>query len=183
MVINVSKDDDGVSLEFRVSAYANVIVIDSVSIKQPQESQNPDQGPDFDYVFLEIRGPVQTAPQDSKPVKKLKLILGSETKKTSPFIERRDGDKEHFSLEKDGEIETRPGEPTSKIIPKEKYDITQQEKFSVYPPEIYDKLNQPSIPNKSPIKLSRQLTPRCWSGKRRAGSRSALYLGAGGEDA
>lgn len=51
MIINVSKDDDGVSLEFRVSAYANVIVIDSVSIKQLQESQNADQGPDFDYVF------------------------------------------------------------------------------------------------------------------------------------
>ncbi|KAF3535757.1 hypothetical protein F2Q69_00018266 [Brassica cretica] len=56
MVINVSKDDDGVSLEFRVSAYANVIVFHSVSIKQPQESHNADQGPDFDYVFLEIRG-------------------------------------------------------------------------------------------------------------------------------
>ena len=95
--------------------------------------------------------PVQTAPQDSKPVKKLKLILGSETKKTSPFIERRDGDKGHFSLEKDGEIETRPSKPTGKIIPNEKYDITQQEKFPVYPPEIYDKLTQPSKTNKGLI--------------------------------
>ncbi|CAN7068824.1 unnamed protein product, partial [Brassica rapa subsp. trilocularis] len=104
-----------------------------------------------------------------------------------------DGDKGHFSLEKDGEIETRPGEPTSKIIPQERYGIMQQEEFSVYSPEISDKLTQPSKTNKDLIIPSKnlgfgrikfglgQINPRCWSGKRRAGS--ALYLGAGGEDA
>ncbi|KAL0728743.1 hypothetical protein Bca4012_024836 [Brassica carinata] len=66
MVINVSKDDDGVSLEFRVSAYLDEIVIDSVSIQKPQESEDAYQGPDFDdldeslkkafHRFLEIRG-------------------------------------------------------------------------------------------------------------------------------
>ena len=101
--------------------------------------------------------PVQTAPQDSKLVKKLKLILGNETKKTSPFTERRDGDKGHFSLEKDGEIETRPGEPTSKIIPQERYGIMQQEEFSVYPPEISDKLTQPSKTNKGLIIPSKNM--------------------------
>ncbi|CAN6804981.1 unnamed protein product [Brassica oleracea] len=67
MVVSVAKGD-GVCLEFGVSAYADEIVIDSLSIKQPQGSENElaYEGPDFDdldenlqkafHRFLEIRG-------------------------------------------------------------------------------------------------------------------------------
>ncbi|KAF2545084.1 hypothetical protein F2Q70_00023417 [Brassica cretica] len=36
-------------------------------------------------------GPVQTATQDNKPVVKLKPMLGSEAKKSSSSMERRNG--------------------------------------------------------------------------------------------
>ncbi|KFK24609.1 hypothetical protein AALP_AA8G001400 [Arabis alpina] len=67
MVVNVSKGD-GVCLEFGVSAFADEIVIDSLSVKHPEGSDNElaYEGPDFDdldenlqkafYKFLEIRG-------------------------------------------------------------------------------------------------------------------------------
>ncbi|CAH8269758.1 unnamed protein product [Arabidopsis lyrata] len=67
MVVSVEKGD-GVCLEFGVSAYPDEIVIDSLSIKQPQESENElaYEGPDFDdldenlqkafHRYLEIRG-------------------------------------------------------------------------------------------------------------------------------
>ncbi|ESQ40122.1 hypothetical protein EUTSA_v10014436mg [Eutrema salsugineum] len=67
MVVSVSKGD-GVCLEFGVSAYADEIVIDSLSIKHPEGSDNElaYEGPDFDdldenlqkafHRFLEIRG-------------------------------------------------------------------------------------------------------------------------------
>ncbi|KAJ0235065.1 hypothetical protein HA466_0266870 [Hirschfeldia incana] len=50
MVVSVSKGDDGVCLEFGVSAYPDEIVIDSLSIKQPQGSENElaYEGPDFE---------------------------------------------------------------------------------------------------------------------------------------
>lgn len=49
MVVSVEKGD-GVCLEFGVSAYPDEIVIDSLSIKQPQESENElaYEGPDFE---------------------------------------------------------------------------------------------------------------------------------------
>lgn len=51
MVVSVAKGD-GVCLEFGVSAYADEIVIDSLSIKHPQGSENElaYEGPDFEYV-------------------------------------------------------------------------------------------------------------------------------------
>ncbi|CAA0400119.1 putative mitochondrial glycoprotein [Arabidopsis thaliana] len=67
MVVSVQKGD-GVCLEFGVSAYPDEIVIDSLSIKQPQGSDNDlaYEGPDFDdldenlqkafHRYLEIRG-------------------------------------------------------------------------------------------------------------------------------
>jgi complement component 1 Q subcomponent-binding protein len=67
MVVSVAKSD-GVCLEFGVSAYADEIVIDSLSIKQPEGSDNElaYEGPDFEdldenlqkafHRFLEIRG-------------------------------------------------------------------------------------------------------------------------------
>lgn len=67
MVVSVSKGD-GVCLEFGVSAFPDEIVIDSLSIKHPQGSDNDlaYEGPDFDdldenlqkafHRFLEIRG-------------------------------------------------------------------------------------------------------------------------------
>ncbi|KAF8105098.1 hypothetical protein N665_0163s0068 [Sinapis alba] len=67
MVVSVSKGD-GVCLEFGVSAYPDEIVIDSLSIKHPQGSDNElaYEGPDFGdldenlqkafHRFLEIRG-------------------------------------------------------------------------------------------------------------------------------
>ncbi|KAJ4908915.1 Mitochondrial glycoprotein family protein [Raphanus sativus] len=67
MVVSVAKGDGG-CLEFGVSAYPDEIVIDSLSIKQPQGSDNEIayQGPDFEdldenlqkafHRFLEIRG-------------------------------------------------------------------------------------------------------------------------------
>ncbi|CAH2074527.1 unnamed protein product [Thlaspi arvense] len=67
MVVSVAKGD-GVCLEFGVSAYPDEIVIDSLSIKQPEGSDNglAYEGPDFDdldenlqkafHRFLEIRG-------------------------------------------------------------------------------------------------------------------------------
>ncbi|EOA21369.1 hypothetical protein CARUB_v10001729mg [Capsella rubella] len=67
MVVSVAKSD-GVCLEFGVSAYPDEIVIDSLSIKQPQESDNElaYEGPDFEdldenlqkafHRYLEIRG-------------------------------------------------------------------------------------------------------------------------------
>ena len=49
MVVSVSKGD-GVCLEFGVSAYPDEIVIDSLSIKHPQGSDNElaYEGPDFE---------------------------------------------------------------------------------------------------------------------------------------
>lgn len=49
MVVSVEKGD-GVCLEFGVSAYPDEIVIDSLSIKQPQGSDNElaYEGPDFE---------------------------------------------------------------------------------------------------------------------------------------
>uniref|UniRef100_A0A1J3K6N7 Uncharacterized protein, mitochondrial n=1 Tax=Noccaea caerulescens TaxID=107243 RepID=A0A1J3K6N7_NOCCA len=67
MVVSVAKSD-GACLEFGVSAYADEIVIDSLSIKQAEGSDNElaYEGPDFDdldenlqkafHRFLEIRG-------------------------------------------------------------------------------------------------------------------------------
>ncbi|XP_010452038.1 PREDICTED: uncharacterized protein At2g39795, mitochondrial-like [Camelina sativa] len=67
MVVSVEKPG-GVCLEFGVSAYPDEIVIDSLSIKQPQGSDNElaYEGPDFDdldenlqkafHRYLEIRG-------------------------------------------------------------------------------------------------------------------------------
>ncbi|CAH8359666.1 unnamed protein product [Eruca vesicaria subsp. sativa] len=69
MVVSVSKGHDGRCLEFGVSAYSDEIVIDSLSIKHPQDSNSElaaYEGPDFDdldenlqkafHRFLEIRG-------------------------------------------------------------------------------------------------------------------------------
>ncbi|CAF2121809.1 BnaA03g12340D [Brassica napus] len=66
MVVDVSKDDDGLCLEFGVNAFADEIVIDSLVVQQPHEPKYPYQGPDFDdldenlqrafHKFLEIRG-------------------------------------------------------------------------------------------------------------------------------
>uniref|UniRef100_M4EJW6 Uncharacterized protein n=1 Tax=Brassica campestris TaxID=3711 RepID=M4EJW6_BRACM len=63
---DVSKDDDGLCLEFGVNAFADEIVIDSLVVQQPHEPKYPYQGPDFDdldenlqravHKFLEIRG-------------------------------------------------------------------------------------------------------------------------------
>ncbi|CAN8237540.1 unnamed protein product [Cochlearia groenlandica] len=67
MVVSVAKGD-GVCLEFGVSAYPDEIVIDSLSIKQPQGSDSDlaYEGPDFEdldenlqkafHRYLEIRG-------------------------------------------------------------------------------------------------------------------------------
>ncbi|XP_010553052.1 PREDICTED: uncharacterized protein At2g39795, mitochondrial-like [Tarenaya hassleriana] len=67
MVLSVSKGD-GLCLEFGVSAYPDEIVIDSLSIKRPQDSdeQLAYEGPDFEDLdenlqkaflkFLEVRG-------------------------------------------------------------------------------------------------------------------------------
>ncbi|KAG2335029.1 hypothetical protein Bca52824_006209 [Brassica carinata] len=65
MVVSVSKGDDGVCLEFGVTGYADETVIDTLSIKQPQGSEN-EGACDFEdlnenlqkafHRFLEIRG-------------------------------------------------------------------------------------------------------------------------------
>ncbi|KAJ0261709.1 hypothetical protein HA466_0047790 [Hirschfeldia incana] len=66
MGVNVSNDDNGLCLEFGVNVFADEIVIDSVAVQHPRESEYAYQGPDFDdldenlqkafYKFLEIRG-------------------------------------------------------------------------------------------------------------------------------
>ncbi|KAJ4907587.1 Mitochondrial glycoprotein family protein [Raphanus sativus] len=66
MIINVSKDDDDICIEFAVKAFVNEIIINAVSVLQPHEPRNPYQGPEFDdldenlqkafHRFLEIRG-------------------------------------------------------------------------------------------------------------------------------
>lgn len=55
MVVSVSKGD-GVCLEFGVSAFPDEIVIDSLSIKHPQGSDNDlaYEGPDFEYVSFPL---------------------------------------------------------------------------------------------------------------------------------
>ena len=55
MVVHVSKDDDGLCLEFGVNAFAAEIVIDSLVVQQPLEPKYPYQGPDFEYVLIHRR--------------------------------------------------------------------------------------------------------------------------------
>ena len=83
--------------------------------------------------------------KDVIPMSKLKLKLSNEAKKTFPFVERRNGGKIHFSLEKDDEIKTRPGEPTGKFISKERYNHVLRGEILVNPPEFSDK--KPQMPN------------------------------------
>lgn len=75
-------------------------------------------------ISIASSGPVQTVMKDGIPMSKLKLKLSNEAKKTFPFVERRSGGKIYFSLEKDDEIKTRPGEPTGKFIPNEKHGVS-----------------------------------------------------------
>ena len=56
-----------------------------------------------EVVLITLSGPVQTAPQGNKPVRKLKLKLEKESEKFAPFIKRRYGSEILSATE--GEIE------------------------------------------------------------------------------
>ncbi|KAH0869315.1 hypothetical protein HID58_076337 [Brassica napus] len=81
-------------------------------------------------------GPVQTAPQDNKPVNKLKQSLGKRPEKTSPFIERRHGCKVLFSVEEEVETVSKHGVSTETIFIKERYNNNRITKTLMNPSEI-----------------------------------------------
>ncbi|KAH0865326.1 hypothetical protein HID58_082537, partial [Brassica napus] len=81
-------------------------------------------------------GPVQTAPQDNKPVSKLKQSLGNRPEKTSPFIERRHGCKVLFSVEEEIETVSRHSVSTETIFIKERYNNNRITKTLMNPSEI-----------------------------------------------
>ena len=66
-----------------------------------------------EVVLITPSGPVQTAPQGNKPVSKLKLKLGKESEKFSPFIERRHGNKVLSTTEEEVRVVRRQHDLTS----------------------------------------------------------------------
>ncbi|KAG5405698.1 hypothetical protein IGI04_011817 [Brassica rapa subsp. trilocularis] len=64
-------------------------------------------------IKLSRQSPVQTAPQGNKPVSKLKLKLGKESEKFSPFIERRHGNKVLSTTEEEMRVVRRQHDLTS----------------------------------------------------------------------
>ncbi|KAJ4887781.1 Uncharacterized protein Rs2_27529 [Raphanus sativus] len=88
-----------------------------------------------EVISIASSGPVETAIQEYKPMRKLKQTLGIVAKKTSLSMEKEYGDEIFSPNEEETRNRTDPNEPIGKSFTQAEYNIICTKRSPVNPPE------------------------------------------------